>query len=45
MPASDLEVDEHREENVVINNGWGLKEIKGEGGKVTSVVLKRHKCV
>ena len=43
MPASAEEIYEAEEENVVINCGWGPKEILTEDGKVSGVVLK--KCV
>lgn len=43
MPASDEEIAEAEEEGIVINCGWGPKEILTENGKVTGIVLK--KCV
>ena len=43
MPAAKDEVDEAKEENVTVMNGWGPKEILTEDGKVTGVVFK--KCV
>lgn len=43
MPASAEEIEEAEEENVVIQCGWGPKEILTENGKVTGVVFK--KCV
>ncbi|MBO4446485.1 MAG: FAD-dependent oxidoreductase [Clostridia bacterium] len=43
MPAAKEEQDEAREENIVINNGWGPKEILLKDGKVSGVVFK--KCV
>ena len=43
MPASLEEIEEAEEENVMINCGWGPKEILTENGKVTGVVFKR--CV
>ena len=43
MPASAEEIYEAEEENVVINCGWGPKEILTEDGKVSGVVFK--KCV
>ena len=43
MPASVEEITEAEEENVLINCGWGPKEILTEDGKVTGVVFK--KCV
>ncbi len=41
MPADPREVEEAREEDVVLNCGWGPKEILSENGKVTGVVFKR----
>ena len=41
MPASLEEIEEAEEENVVIHNGWGPKEILTENGKVTGIVFKR----
>ncbi len=42
MPASIDEIKEALEENVVINNSWGPKELKvDESGKVTSIVFKK----
>ena len=43
MPAAKDEVDEAKEENITVMNGWGPKEILTEDGKVTGVVFK--KCV
>lgn len=43
MPASEEEIAEAQEEDVVINCGWGPKEILTEEGKVTGIVLK--KCI
>ena len=43
MPASKEEVDEAREDGVVINCGWGPQKIIVENGKAKSVVFK--KCV
>ena len=43
MPASKEERREAREDGVVINPGWGPKEVKGENGKVTGITFK--KCV
>ena len=43
MPASLEEITEAEEENVMINCGWGPKEILTEDGKVTGIVLK--KCI
>ena len=43
MPASPEEIGEAEEENISISCGWGIGEIKEEGGRVSAVVLK--KCV
>ena len=43
MPASLEERMEAREDGVVINPGWGPKEVKGESGKVKGITFK--KCV
>ena len=44
MPASKEEIEETLEEDIVINNSWGPKEIKVNAkGEVTAVVFK--KCV
>ncbi|MGN0714169.1 MAG: FAD-dependent oxidoreductase, partial [Anaerovoracaceae bacterium] len=43
MPASDEEIAEAEEENILIHCGWGPKEILTENGKVTGIVLK--KCI
>ena len=43
MPAAEDEVAEAQEEGIMVNCGWGPKEILGENGKVTGVVFK--KCV
>ncbi len=44
MPAAKDEIAEVEEENIVIFNGWGPKEVvKGADGKVQSIVFK--KCV
>lgn len=44
MPASKDEILEAKEENVIINNSWGPKEIiVDENGKAASIVLK--KCI
>ena len=40
MPASEEERREAREDGVVINPGWGPKEVLGHG-KVTSIVFKK----
>lgn len=41
MPASELEIKETLEDGIVINNGWGPKEIKCENGHVKSVIFKK----
>lgn len=41
MPASLEERMEAREDGVVINPGWGPKEVKGESGKVKGITFKR----
>lgn len=41
MPASLEERREAREDGVVINPGWGPKEVKGENGKVKGIVFKK----
>lgn len=43
MPAWKGEVDEAERETIVIDNGWGPKEIVGANGKVTGLKLRR--CV
>lgn len=43
MPATAQEIAEAEEDGVVINPGWGPKEILTENGKVTGIILK--KCV
>ncbi len=41
MPASAEEVREALEDNVVIKNGWGPKEVLTKDGKVTGIVFKK----
>ena len=42
MPATKLEIEEAEEENVVINNSWGPKEIKlNNDGTIKDVVFKK----
>ena len=42
MPASKDEIAEAKEENVVINNSWGPKEVwTDDKGNVTGITLKR----
>ncbi|MBO6001803.1 MAG: FAD-dependent oxidoreductase, partial [Spirochaetales bacterium] len=41
MPATKVEVEEAREDNVEIKFGWGPKEVKTKDGKVSSIVFKK----
>ncbi|MCR5795487.1 MAG: FAD-dependent oxidoreductase, partial [Solobacterium sp.] len=41
MPAAKDEVLDAEEEGILVNNGWGPKEVLTENGKVTGVVFKR----
>ena len=41
MPASDEETAEAEEDGVIINCGWGPKEVLAENGKVKAVVFKK----
>lgn len=41
MPAAEEEVLEAEEDNVIVKNGWGPKEVLSQDGKVTGVVLKK----
>lgn len=41
MPASKEEIKEALEDGVIINCGWGPKEIISENGKVKSIVFKK----
>ncbi len=41
MPAAKDEVDEAKEEGIVVKNGWGPKEILTKDGKVTGIVFKK----
>jgi NADPH-dependent glutamate synthase beta subunit-like oxidoreductase len=43
MPAWKGEVDEAEHEGIVVDNGWGPKEILGENGVVTG--LKVRRCI
>jgi NADPH-dependent glutamate synthase beta subunit-like oxidoreductase len=43
MPAWKGEVDEAQQEGIVVDNGWGPKEIVGENGIVTG--LKVRQCL
>ena len=43
MPAAKDEVTEAKDEGVLVNNGWGPKEILAENGKVVGITFK--KCV
>ncbi len=41
MPAWKVEVDEAEHEGIVVDNGWGPKEIVGENGIVTGLKVRR----
>lgn len=41
LPAADDEVEETEAEGVIVDCGWGPKEIKVKDGKVTSIIMKR----
>jgi NADPH-dependent glutamate synthase beta subunit-like oxidoreductase len=41
MPAHSWEIEEAKEEGVVMDPSWGPKRILGEGGKVTGIELKK----
>jgi formate dehydrogenase beta subunit len=41
MPAWKGEVDEAEQEGIVVDNGWGPKEIVGENGIVTGLRVRR----
>lgn len=41
MPASAEEKEEAKEDGVILNPGWGPKEVLTEGGKVTGIVMKK----
>lgn len=41
MPAAKHEVLEAKEEDIVVMNGWGPKEVLTENGHVTAVVFKK----
>ena len=41
MPAWKIEVDEAEHEGIVLDNGWGPKEIVGENGIVTGLKVRR----
>lgn len=41
MPAAADEVKEAKEEDIIVKNGWGPKEILTENGCVTGVVFKK----
>ena len=46
MPASNEEIAEALEENIVIENGWGPKELKVNAkGEVTEIVFKKCTAV
>jgi len=41
MPAAKYEVDEAKEEDIIVMNGWGPKEVLVENGHVSAVVFKK----
>lgn len=41
MPATDEEIQTAEEEGILIEGGWGPKEILTENGRVSGIVLKR----
>ena len=41
MPAAKDEVEEAKEEGIVVNNGWGPKEVLTENDHVSAVVFKK----
>ncbi len=41
MPAAKDEVEEAKEEGIVVNNGWGPKKVLTENGHVSAVVFKK----
>lgn len=41
MPASKEEIKEAKEDGVILNCGWGPKEVLKENGKATAVVFKK----
>jgi len=41
MPAWKGEVEDSEREGIVLDNGWGIKEILGENGAVTGLRLRR----
>ena len=45
MPAHRSEIQEAEEEGVVIANSWGVKEVVGEGTRITSIELLRCTAV
>ena len=45
MPASLEERTEAREDGVVLNPGWGPKEVLGENGRVSGIVFKKCTAV
>ena len=45
MPAAPDEVEEAKEEGIIVQNGWGPKEILTEDGKVTGIVFKKCTAV
>ncbi|MDD3402155.1 MAG: FAD-dependent oxidoreductase [Hespellia sp.] len=45
MPAAADEVAEAEEEGILINNGWGPKEVVSENGRVTGIIFKKCTAV
>ena len=45
MPANPWEIEEAREEGVILMPSWGPKRIIGENGRVSSVELVQCTCV
>ena len=45
MPAAPDEVEEAKEEGIVVQNGWGPKEFVVEDGRVKAVVFKKCTAV
>jgi NADPH-dependent glutamate synthase beta subunit-like oxidoreductase len=41
MPAAADEVADAKEEGIVVNNGWGPKEILTENGRVTGITFRK----
>ena len=42
MPASDEEIEEAESEGIIINPGWGPKEVvRDESGRITAIIFKK----